>query len=104
MAWGGYTMRMLLTSKDRRFLQTVERLKVYLILMAVGVLLYLLLMPSSELQMATSMLGVVLCGVLWLTQRLLSFITSLDLELTRVVNAVKRTLTDAQKKELFPDP
>ncbi len=93
-----------LHAKDRRFLQTVDRLKVYLILMAGGVLLYLLLIPSGELQMATSVLGVSLCGVFWLTQRLLSFIASLDLELTRVVNAVKRTLTDAQKKELFPDP
>ena len=82
-----------LNSRDRRFLQTVDRLK-----------LYLLLMPSSEIQMATSVLGVALCGVFWLTQRLLSFITLLDLELTRVVNAVKRTLTDAQRKELFPDP
>ena len=93
-----------LNSRDRRFLQTVDRLKLYLLLMAVGVFLYLLLMPSSEIQMATSVLGVALCGVFWLTQRLLSFITSLDLELTRVVNAVKRTLTDAQRKELFPDP
>lgn len=93
-----------LNSRDRRFLQTVDRLKLYLLLMAVGVFMYLLLMPSSEIQMATSVLGVALCGVFWLTQRLLSFITSLDLELTRVVNAVKRTLTDAQRKELFPDP
>ena len=93
-----------LNSRDRRFLQTVDRLKLYLLLMAVGVFLYLLLMPSSEIQMATSVLGVALCGVFWLTQRLLSFITLLDLELTRVVNAVKRTLTDAQRKELFPDP
>lgn len=93
-----------LNSRDRRFLQTVDRLKLYLLLMAVGVFLYLLLMPSSEIQMATSVLGVALCGVFWLTQQLLSFITSLDLELTRVVNAVKRTLTDAQRKELFPDP
>ena len=93
-----------LNSRDRRFLQTVDRLKLYLLLMAVGVFLYLLLMPSSEIQMATSVLGVALCGVFWLTQQLLSFITTLDLELTRVVNAVKRTLTDAQRKELFPDP
>ncbi len=97
-------MRMPLNSRDRRFLQTVDRLKLYLLLMAVGVFVYLLLMPTSEIQMATSVLGVALCGVFWLTQRLLSFITSLDLELTRVVNAVKRTLTDAQRKELFPDP
>ena len=93
-----------LNSRDRRFLQTVDRLKLYLLLMAVGVFVYLLLMPTSEIQMATSVLGVALCGVFWLTQRLLSFITLLDLELTRVVNAVKRTLTDAQRKELFPDP
>ncbi|MBI2104680.1 MAG: hypothetical protein HYT90_03740 [Candidatus Omnitrophica bacterium] len=93
----------MLNPRDRRFLQTVDRLKIYLILMAVGVFLYLLLVPAPELQMATSVLGVALCGVFWLTQRLLSFITALDLELTRVVNAVKRTLTDAQKKELFPD-
>ena len=93
-----------LDSKDRRFLETVDRLKAYLILMAVVVLAYLLLAPSGELQTATSVLGIALCGVFWLTQRLLSCVTVLDLELTRVVNAVKRTLTEAQKKELFPDP
>lgn len=56
------------------------------------VLLYLLLTPSSEIQMATSIVGVALCVVFWLTQRLLSFITQLDLELTRVVNTLKRSL------------
>jgi hypothetical protein len=91
-----------LNEKDRRFLQVVDRLKVYLLIMAVTVFLYLLFAPSSEKQMTTSVIGLALCGVFWLTQRLLSFITALDLELTRVVNAVKRSLPEDQRKELFP--
>jgi len=90
-----------LTSRDRRFLQTVDRMKIYLLLMAVAVFLYLLYIPSSEIQMATSVLGLALCGVFWLTQRLLSCITLLDLELTRIVNALKRSLPEDQKKEFF---
>ena len=90
-----------LNSRDRQFLQTVDRLKVYLLLLGLAVLLYLLLAPSSEIQMATSVIGLALCGVFWLTQRLLSFITLLDLELTRIVNVLKRTLTEDQQKGLF---
>ncbi|PIQ83746.1 MAG: hypothetical protein COV75_05830 [Candidatus Omnitrophica bacterium CG11_big_fil_rev_8_21_14_0_20_63_9] len=90
-----------LTSRDRRFLQTVDRMKIYLLLMAVAGFLYLLYIPSSEIQMATSVLGLALCGVFWLTQRLLSCITLLDLELTRIVNALKRSLPEDQKKEFF---
>ena len=52
-------------------------------------------------ELATSIIGVALCGVFWLTQRLLSFITQLDLELTRVVNTLKHTLPPDQQKELF---
>ena len=92
-----------LTSRDRRFLQTIERLKVYLLFLGLAVLCYLLLVPSSEIQMATSILGIASCGVFWLTQRLLSFITSLDVEMTRIVNALKRSLPEAQRKELFRD-
>ena len=88
-----------LTPRDRRFLQTIERLKVYLLLLAVAVFLYLLFIPSSEIQMATSVIGVALCAVFWLTQRLLSFITLLDLELTRVINVLKRTLPEGQRAE-----
>ena len=91
-----------LSPQDRRFLETVDRMKFYLLLMAIAVFLYLLCSPS-EVQMATSILGVALCGVFWLTQRLLTFITLLDLELTRVVSVVKRTLPEAQRKELFPN-
>ena len=92
-----------LNPQDRRFLETVDRMKFYILLMAIAVFLYLLFSPS-EVQMATSILGIALCGVFWLTQRLLTFITLLDLELTRVVNVVKRTLPEAQRKDLFPDP
>ena len=88
-----------LTQNDRRFLQTIERLKVYLLLIGIAVLVYLLCMPSSELQMATSILGIALCGVFWLTQRLLSFISMLDLELQRIATALKRSLPEEQRKE-----
>ena len=90
-----------LSTGDRLFLRTVERLKLYLLLLGFAVLLYVLLIPSSEIQMATSVMGMALCGVFWLTQRLLSFISALDLELTRIANAVKRSLPEDQRKELF---
>ena len=90
-----------LSPSDKRFLQTVDRIKVYLLLMALVVLTYLLLAPSGEIQMATSVIGLALCGVFWLTQRLLSFITLLDLELTRIVNVLKRSLPPEQQKEFF---
>ena len=90
-----------LTANERRFLQSVDRLKVYLLLLGLTVLLYMLLIPSSELQVATSVIGMALCGIFWLTQRLLSFITTLDLELTRVVNALQRSLPEEQRKELL---
>lgn len=75
-------------------------MKIYVLLTAVAILLYLLLIPSGEIQMATSVMGLALCGVFWLTQRLLSFITVLDLELTRVVNTLKRSLPEDRKKDL----
>ena len=90
-----------LTNQDRRFLSVVNRLKVYLVMMALAVFVYLFLTPSSEIQMATSVLGMALCGVFWLTQRLVSCITLLDVELTRVLNVLKRTLPEEQRKELF---
>ena len=91
-----------LSAQDRRFLKNVGRLKAYILVMAAAVFLYLLLAPSSEMQMTTSVMGLALCGVFWLTQRLLTFISLLDLELMRVANAVKRSLTEEQRKELFP--
>jgi hypothetical protein len=91
-----------LNEVDRKFLQTIDRFKVYLLLVAIGVLLALLLAPQQEVQLVTSIIGVALCGVFWLTQRLLSYITVLDVELARVVSALKHTLTDEQRKEFFP--
>ena len=90
-----------LSHRDRKFLERISQLKLYLLLMAIGVFVFLLVMPSSEIQMTTSVIGVALCGVFWLTQRLLHFITQLDLELTRVVNTLKHALTPDQQKELF---
>ena len=90
-----------LTSKDRTFLERVDHLKVYLLVLAIAIFVYLLSVPVSERQAATSIVGIALCGVFWVTQRLLSFITVLDLELTRIVNVLKRTLPPEQQKELF---
>ncbi len=90
-----------LTNRERRFLQTVDRLKMYLLLLAFAILLYLLCSPSTEIQMATSILAIALCGVFWLTQRLLTFISALDLELTRVVNVLKRVVPEEQQKQLL---
>ena len=90
-----------LTTGDRRFLQTIERFKVYLLLMALAVFLYLLFVPADEIRTATSVIGIALCGVFWLTQRLLTFITLLDLELTRILNALRHSLPEEQRKELF---
>jgi hypothetical protein len=91
-----------LSPGDRQFLQVVERLKIYLLVMAGAVFLFLLLAPEAEIQSATSVIGIALCGVFWLTQRLLSFISLLDLELTRVINVLKRTLPEDQRKEFLP--
>lgn len=90
-----------LSQHDRHFLQAIHRMKLILLMLAGSVFLYLLLVPPGEIQMATSIIGIALCGVFWLTQRLLSCISLLDLELTRVVNALKRTLPEDQRRELF---
>ena len=90
-----------LSTQDRQFLRAIDRLKLYLLLLGFAVLLYVLLIPSSEVQMATSVIGVALCGVFWLTQRLLTFISALDFELTRIANVLKRSLPEDQRKELF---
>lgn len=87
-----------LNKDDRRFLQTVDRFKMYLLLIAASVLFFLLLTPTEEMRLATSVIGVALCGLFWLTQRLLSYITLLDAELMRVVNTVKRLLPESEKQ------
>jgi len=93
-----------LTAKERQLLKRIEHLKIYLLLMAGAMFAYLLFVPADELKMATSVVGIALCGVFWVTQRLLSFISLLDLELTRIMNVLKRTLPEEQRKEFFADP
>lgn len=90
-----------LSNKDRRFLHAIYRFKAYLLLMGISVLAYLWFAPSEELQMATSVVGIALCGMFWLTTRLLSLISVLDFELTRLTNAMKQTMPLEQRKELF---
>jgi hypothetical protein len=89
-----------LTRQDRQFLSTVRRLKAYVLLMASAVFLYLLFVPTNEIQMATSILGLALCGVFWLTQRLLSFISVLDLELTQIMKTLSRILPEEERRAL----
>ena len=90
-----------LTTRDRKLLQTIDRMKVLLLLLAGAVFVYLLFVPSGEIQAATSVMGLALCGVFWMTQRLLSVITQLDHELTRIVTVLHRALPEDQQKELF---
>lgn len=89
-----------LTSNDRHVLRTIERLKVYSVCIALGIFVYLLLLPPSEIRVTTAVLAVTLCGVFLLAQRLLSLIARLDLELTRAMNALRHSLPEgARKKE-----
>jgi len=87
-----------LNSIDRQFLQTVDRFKVYLLLIATCVLIFLLLTPAEEMRLATAVIGVALCGIFWLTQRLLSYITVLDIELNRIAKIVKEQLPEEKRK------
>ncbi len=90
-----------LTSRDRIFLQAVDRLKVYLLILAVGMIIFVLVTPMNQMHAATSVIGIVLCVMFWVTQQLLSFITILDLELSRLSTAVARSLPEEQRRELL---
>lgn len=85
-----------LTQNDRRFLHTVDRFKGYVLLMGMSVFLVLLVTPSTEIHAVTSVIGITLCGIFWLTQRLLSLVSSLDVELTRLARAVEHASTPQQ--------
>ena len=86
---------------DRKFIQAADRLKICVLVTALAVLGLLLLTPSKDIQLATSIIGIALCGVFWLTSRLLSLITLLDQELTRAVATLKRTLPPEQQRQFF---
>ena len=81
-----------LTPIDRRFVRRVDRLKAYVLGIAGAVLIYLLYTPTSQIHVATTIVAIALCWLLWLTQRLLNLLTMLDLELTKATEALKRTL------------
>ena len=89
---------------ERLFLKAVGRLKIYLLVVAFVILLYLLLSPSTTMQIATGVLGITLCGTFWLTQRLLSLISALDFELTRLVETLKRSAPSRQQEDPPPRP
>ena len=86
-----------LTLRDRHFLHAVQRFKIYSFCIALGIFIYLLLLPPSDIQIPTSILAVTLCGVFLLTQRLLSLITLLDFELTRTINALRQSLPRSEQ-------
>ena len=90
-----------LSPAERRLVAALDRLKIYLLGMAAVVLLFLVLTPPNQLSVPTCVIGVVLCGVFWLTQRLLTLITLLDLELIRAIEALKRLIPEEQRRELL---
>ena len=91
---------MSLSTGDRIFLRVVERFQIYIFLLAIAVFLFLLFTPAAEMQLATAVVGIALCAVFWLTQRLLTMVTLLDIELSKVVSVLKRTLPEDQRREL----
>ena len=76
-------------------------MKFYLVGLASVVLVFLACTPSSELTLVTAVLGMSLCGIFWLTQRLLTVITLLDAELSRLIEIIKRTLPEESRQNVF---
>ena len=76
-------------------------MKFYLVGLASVVLIFLACTPSSELTLVTAVLGMSLCGIFWLTQRLLTVITLLDAELSRLIEIIKRTLPEESRQSVF---
>ena len=91
-----------LTPADRHFLKAVDRFKIYLLLLGGVVLIFLLCAPTHEFQTVVAVMGVALCGMFWLTQRLLTVITILDIELTKAIEAVKRALPEEFRRGAPP--
>lgn len=93
-----------LSPVDKRLVDALDRLKIYLLVVGGVVFLFLLLTPPSQFHLPMLVICMVLCGVFWLTQRLLTLITLLELELLRAMDALKRLLTEEQRHELFRRP
>ncbi len=91
-----------LTPQDRTLLRVIDRLKIYLLLIAFAIFLYLLVTPAEDVsRMVTAVIGITLCGVFWVMQQLLALISRLDFEFTRLTNALKRSLPRDQQREFF---
>jgi len=90
-----------LSPTDRRFLQMIERLKLSILVLGLAVFWFVLSIPASQLSLATSLVIFVLCGLLWATQRLLTLVTVLDLELTKAITALKHALPKEQPREIL---
>ena len=90
----------MLTRQERIFLLAIDRLKIWLLVLAFAVFAYVLCLPNSAIQMSTSLIGIALCCMFWLTQRLLHLISQLDYELTRLTGAVQESLTEQQRQAL----
>jgi hypothetical protein len=88
-----------LTTGDRKFLNLIDRLKIYLLGLAIAIFLFLLLTPSDEIRTSTSIIGLALCGTFWLTQRLLTYITFMDIELNKVIATLKKVVPEEYAKE-----
>ena len=89
-----------LSYRDRAFLRRIDRLKLYLVIVAAAVLVFLVLAPDEEMRTTTSVIGMVLCGIFWLTQRLLSYISELDQELEDLRDAVERIVPEHERYRL----
>ena len=81
-----------LTPAERRFLRIVDRLKVYVLALAVAVFFLVLLTPQTKLTLPAATVICATAGLLWVVERLLSLLTVLDVELKRVTDALKQAL------------
>ena len=90
-----------LTPHDRKFLNTIEHLKVLLLCMGVAVLMYVLCTPVSQMYAVTTVVGITLCALFWVTQRLLTLVTILDVELLKMIEAVKKALPEDRRRDLL---
>ena len=90
-----------LSPRERNFIRAVDRLKILLLLMGSTVLAYLLFTPPSHLFAVTSIMGVTLCALFWVTHQLLTLITILDVELTKMIDAVKKALPEDARRRLL---
>ena len=81
-----------LTAADRQFVKTADRIRMCVLGLTGAVLIFLLCTPASQIHVATTILGIALCWLIWVTQRLLSLITVLDLEVNKAIETLKKTI------------